>query len=224
VKSLSPWQKSTDSFRRIFYAFNDVDPAQLEVEAAKLTKLKPGHRAALNQVPEMIQEMVDGKARFTDHIDFISNDFEAGTGSSANRVITKPSAMADAREAGEQDDDLFLGIAAKFVRFMNDEVIPAVLGEEARGKVLFRWGSKEEYEFDSQEAKDWLDRGVIGISEVREMLRGRNIMKLDDTLYKKDQEAKQARQADMLNQQQPQQSASPSEDPKQPQKDKEDNG
>lgn len=181
---------------RIIYAFNNLDEPQLKAEASKLTGLKPGSRIAMNQIPEMIPETIDGKARFTDHIDFINKNYEAGTGSSANRVITEPSAMADAKEAGEQDDDLVLGVAAKFLRFMNELVIPEVLGEEARGKCLFRWGSAEEFEFNSQEAKIWLDSGVIGKLEVREMLKSRNIMKLDDNLYNKEQAEKQQMQKD----------------------------
>lgn len=185
---------------RIFYAFDTLDDEQLKKEAKKLM-IKPGNRAALNKIPQIIPETIDGKGRFTDHTDFINKNFEAGTGSAANRLITEPSAMADGREAtAANDDELVRYISANFLNFMNDQVIPAVLGEEARGKVLFRWGSKEDFDFNEERALQWLQAGVIGRLEVREMLKGTNTMKLDDKLFEKDQEQKAAEQAQQVGQ------------------------
>lgn len=115
---------------------NDIVPI---IEASH-----PGDRAVMSQRMEILTEDIDGKARFTEYADDINDEVEAGLQSSKNRLLIEPSAMADAKEAGEQDDDRSLGLMEKLRVFMNKIVIPHVLHIDA-GWVEFSWGEKDAF-------------------------------------------------------------------------------
>ena len=90
---------------------------------------------------------VDGRSALIGSITpILDKEVEAGLQSSANRVITMPSAMADAREAGEKDDTRTLGIMEKIRRVMNKEIIPRVLGEGSG--IEFVWGTQDDFEIE----------------------------------------------------------------------------
>lgn len=105
----------------------------------------PGDRAIINENIEQVQEAVDGRTRFVDATQHIIDEVDTGMQSSKNRLITEPSAMADASEAGAQDDDRVLGLMEKIRRFMNREVIPRVTGLEP-SEIEFKWGAKDTFD------------------------------------------------------------------------------
>lgn len=141
---------------------NDITPA---IEATK-----PGDRGVIPHSFQIIKEDIDGKARFTEYADDIQEEVEAGLQSSKNRLLTEPSAMADAREAGEQDDDRILGLMNKITVFMNKTVIPAVLGIEP-GWIEFQWGEKDAFHLEIPPAlAQAIELNVLSPEEVRQML------------------------------------------------------
>ncbi len=133
--------------------------------------MKPGDRIVLNKRLEILQESIDGKARFTEYTEQINDELETGLQSSKNRLITKPSAMADAEEAGEQDDDRILGIMDQITIFMNKSVIHAVLGIDA-GFIEFQWGEKDEFhKHIPPHIREGLELGILQPEEARQMLQ-----------------------------------------------------
>jgi hypothetical protein len=105
----------------------------------------PGDRAIINENIEQVQEEVDGRTRFTESVQHVIDEVDTGMQSSKNRLITEPSAMADASEAGSQDDDRTLGLMEKIRRFMNREVIPRITGLDA-GELQYKWGAKDTFD------------------------------------------------------------------------------
>jgi hypothetical protein len=171
--------------------FNIENPNSL---AARIKNMKPGDRLAMPGEAEIVTEPVDSQARFTDGVEKIVNsEVGAGLQTSANRLITQPSAMADAREANEKDDAHLLGLMEKFRRFVNAEIIPRVTGS----KVEFVWGTQDDFEFDPQFVLSLLNAGVISKGEVREMIRAIGTP-LDDALYKQETEEQEQKQMDMM--------------------------
>lgn len=135
-----------------------------------LEGMKNGDRIVINKRLKILQETVDGKARFVEYSNQITDELETGLQSSKNRLITKPSAMADAEEAGEQDDDRILGIMDDLTIFMNKSVIPAVLGIDA-GIIEFAWGEKDEFKKIVPKHIDRaLELGIIAPEEARQLL------------------------------------------------------
>jgi hypothetical protein len=174
--------------------FNTDNPNSL---ATRIKKMKAGDRLAVPMEVSIITEGVDAQARFTDGIDaIIDPEINAGLANSANRVLTDPSAMADASAAGEKDDAKLLGLMEKFRRFVNTEIIPRVTDKD----VTFKWGSKDEFDFDPQLALSLLGAGVIGKTELRKMIADIG-MPLDDAAFALDEEAKMQQQMDMMAQQ-----------------------
>lgn len=159
---------------------NDIVPI---IEASN-----PGDRAVMSQRMEILTENIDGKARFTEYTDDINNEVETGLQSSKNRLITKPSAMADAKEAGEQDDDRSLGLMEKLRIFMNKTVIPHVLGIDA-GWIEFVWGEKDAFNLQIPPALlQTVQAGIITPEQALLMLREQyewNIPELTPELQKK---------------------------------------
>jgi len=136
--------------------------------------VKPGDRLALNKRLEIIQENIDGKSRFTEYADDIHEEVDAGLQSSKNRLLTDPSSMADAGEAGEQDDDRILGIMAKIEILFNKSIIPAVLGIEA-GWIEWQWGEKDSFhKHIPAHIKESLELGIIQPEEARQMLENQH--------------------------------------------------
>ena len=141
---------------------NDIVPL---IEGAKA-----GDRIAINKRIEIVKEDIDGKSRFTEYADDVHEEVDAGLQSSKNRLLTDPSAMADAREAGAQDDDRILGIMEKIRVFMNKSVIPAVLGIEA-GWIEWQWGEKDSFnKVMPPHLQQALELGVMQPEEVRQVL------------------------------------------------------
>jgi len=114
---------------RVVYTMPSASPDQIDNDLSPMIEaMKPGDRIVINEEVDIKQETVDGNARFIEHVNKIIDEIESGLGSSVNRLITEPSAMADAREAGAQDDDRVMGIMERLRMFMNKEVIPRITG------------------------------------------------------------------------------------------------
>jgi len=136
---------------RVIYTAEGVSKETLDNDIIPVIEgMHPGDRAAFNAKIEIEQETVDGNARFIEHVNKIIDEIDTGLQSSANRLITEPSAMADAREAGAQDDDRTLGIMERVRWVMNREVIPRITGL-APGEVVFKWGAKDSFDLELPE-------------------------------------------------------------------------
>ena len=164
---------------RTILAFPEASQEQMTDDIIPLVKqMKQGDRLALNYRPELISESVDAKARFVESIDQINSEIEAGLQSSSSRLITNPSAMADAREAGAQDDERVMGLMEKIRRFIDEEIIPSIIGEKNR--VYFKWGSKDSFDLEfPQGLQTALQAGVVTINDAREILKARG-WKIED--------------------------------------------
>jgi len=135
-----------------------------------IEQMRPGDRIVVNEEIDIKQETVDGNARFIEHVNKIIDEIDTGLQSSQNRLITEPSAMADAREAGQQDDDRVLGIMERIRIFMNFEVIPRITRKPA-GEIIFKWGSKDTFDLDFPEAIQLaIDKKVISPEKALVML------------------------------------------------------
>lgn len=147
---------------RVIYTAEGVGKETIDNDIVPVIEgMRPGDRAVFNANIDIKQETVDGNARFIEHVNKIIDEIDTGLASSANRVITEPSAMADAREAGAQDDDRILGIMERVRIFMNKEVIPRVTGLRA-GSVVFKWGAKDAFDLIFPEAiEKAIDKKVL---------------------------------------------------------------
>ena len=158
---------------RTIISFPEASQAQMDSDIIPLLKSqKQGDRLAINFKPELISESIDGKARFTDSINQINSEVEAGLQSSSSRLITQPSAMADAREAGSQDDERVLALMEKIRRLMDEQIIPLVLGDDS--DATFHWGAKDDFDltFPSGLEKA-IQLGIVSNEEAREILKAR---------------------------------------------------
>lgn len=136
---------------RVIYFADGVSKETLDNDIIPIIEgMVAGDRAAFNAKIEIVQETVDGNARFIEHVNKIIDEIDTGLQSSANRLITEPSAMADAREAGAQDDDRTLGIMERVRWVMNREVIPRITGLQP-GEVVFKWGAKDSFTLELPE-------------------------------------------------------------------------
>lgn len=170
---------------RSIWAYPDATPESLEKDIKPLMEqMRPGDRMIVNEVPTLVTEQIDVRSKFDNFTELIVNDTEAGLQSSANRLITQPSAMADAREAGAQDDDRVLGIMEKIRRTINKYIIPRIVGEA--NVCFFKWGAKDTIELEMpQGLKDAITVGLISIAEGRMNLSLKG-WKLDDGLFQQD--------------------------------------
>jgi hypothetical protein len=137
--------------------------------------MKHGDTLTLNKKPEIISEQIDGKTRFTEATQQLNNEIETGLQSSSSRLITQPSAMADAKEAGSQDDERVKGIMEKLRRFMDEVIIPHVLGKKQEEcHVSFKWGTKDSFTLEYPDGlRNLLLDGVIDEEIVRHILTKR---------------------------------------------------
>jgi hypothetical protein len=194
---------------RIIYGFKDVTKEVFDKDIKPIfMKIAQGGRVAFNKEFTMNQETVDGKARLTENIDLISNSVQSGSMSARNRLITKPSAMADARVAEGQDDDSFLGDMDRIRRLMNNEIIPRVIANHERKPdqwikfrciIEFRWGTQDKFVYDHKEAIELLKAGVVSIKEVREMAKNAG-KPLNDDWFQAEKEEKAEKQAEIFEQ------------------------
>lgn len=136
---------------RVIYTGEGVDKEVAENDIIPVIEnMKAGNRAFFNQAIDIKQETVDGNTRFIEAVMGVTKEVDAGLQSSSNRIITEPSAMADAREAGFQDDDRVLAIMEKLRLFFNKEVIPRITGLEP-GLVVWKWGAKDAFDIEYPE-------------------------------------------------------------------------
>ncbi len=131
---------------------------------------KPGDALVINKRLEVLFNKTDGNSRFKEYKEGIEEEIEAGLQSSKNRLLTNPSAMADAREAGEQDDDRILGIMERLRILMNKHIIPQVLGIDS-GWIEFEWGEKDAFNQQMPtHIMQALQTGVMTPEEARQKL------------------------------------------------------
>jgi len=137
---------------RVVYTIPNANRETIDNDIVPLIEqMRPGDRIVLNEELVITQETVDGNARFIEHVNKIIDEIDTGLQSSQNRLITEPSAMADAREAGQQDDDRILGIMERLRLMMNFEVIPRITGRPA-GEIIFKWGAKDAFDLSFPDA------------------------------------------------------------------------
>lgn len=170
---------------RAIWSFPDANKEVLEKDIKPLMDaMRPGDRLALNTLPTLVTEQIEFRNRFDVIVKMINDETEAGLQSSTNRLITQPSAMADAKEAGAQDDDRVLGIMEKLRRVINKFIIPRVIGEA--NVCFFKWGSKDTIELEFPEGLlNAVQMGVISLAEARMILSIKG-WKLDDGLFQQD--------------------------------------
>jgi len=158
---------------RTIIAFPEASQDQMTNNILPLLKTqKQGDRLALNYKPEIISESIDAQARFTESIRQINSEVEAGLQSSSSRLITQPSAMADAREAGALDDERVLALMEKIRRFFDERIIPYVLGEE--NLAFFKWGAKDSFDLQFPSGLEKaLTHNIITPDEARNILMSR---------------------------------------------------
>lgn len=138
------------------YGFKGVNKETIDNDIVPLFEgARAGDRIVLNanltDDMQQLKEEIDGNARFMEYLVQIVKEIDTGLQTSKNRLITDPSAMADAREARLVDDDRTMGIMEKLRKFMNNEVIPRVTGLEA-GEIEFKWGAKDAFDMQFPEA------------------------------------------------------------------------
>lgn len=181
----------------VIWAYENIDQRTYEQMKVQMDNLQPGDRRITTRKPELITETIDGRSALIASITpIIDKEIEAGLQSSANRLLTEPSAMADAREANDKDDSRSLLMMEKIRRVMNEEVIPRVLGNE--GDIEFVWGSQDEFKIEMPPGiVDGIKLGVIAKEEARDILRAQG-WKLDDAAFEdQQQQIQQANQQKM---------------------------
>jgi hypothetical protein len=160
--------------------FENVAKAEFEKQVKELQALEPGDRRILSKKVEIATETIDGRGDLINATTpVINEEIEAGLQTSANRLITRPSAMADARIGSEYDDSRTTAIMEKIRRTMNALVIPKVTS----GRVEFRWGKKDNFEFDFDQLLQAKSAGLVSAEEGRAILQSVG-WKLDDNLAK----------------------------------------
>jgi len=152
---------------RVVYTIPGANKETIDNDIIPLIEqMRAGDRIVVNEELEIKQETVDGNARFIEHVNKIIDEIDTGLQSSQNRLITEPSAMADAKEAGQQDDDRILGIMERLRLMMNFEVIPRITGRPA-GEIVFKWGAKDAFDLEFPDALDKaLERNVVSPEKV----------------------------------------------------------
>jgi hypothetical protein len=156
---------------RVIYKLPGASPETLDNDIIPLIEgMRPGDRMVINEEMDIVQEVVDGRTRFSDSVQHVIDEVDTGMQSSKNRLIAEPSAMADAKEAGQQDDDRILGIMEKVRMFINREMIPRILGTDA-GEIEFKWGSKDTFDLIFPPAiQRAIELGVLNPQQAKEML------------------------------------------------------
>ncbi len=173
---------------RTYYFAKGASRDQIEKDIGPLIgSAKPGDRTVISLPAgidiDLVPETIDGRSRFSASIDLLRNSTDIGLGSSANRLISQPSSMADAREANVKDDTRTLGMMEKIRRLFNSQIIPRITNEQ----VEFRWGQKDSFDLDFakilQLAEVKIDnKSTISVQEYRQMLVKKGIL-LDNSLF-----------------------------------------
>lgn len=175
----------------VVWAYENIDQRTYEQMKVQMDSMKPGDRRITTRKPELISETVDGRSALIASITpIIDKEIEAGLQSSANRLLTEPSAMADAREANDKDDSRTLMMMEKIRRVMNEEIIPRVLGNVHN--IEFQWGSQDDFKIELPAGvADAVKLGIIAKDEAREILRSVG-WKLDDAAWQDQQQQQQS--------------------------------
>lgn len=170
---------------KVIYSIEDESANQETIDneiAPMLEGMKPGDRAVVNGKLVMLSEAVDGQSRFVEYGKKVQEEVDVGLQSSQNRLITEPSAMADAREAGEQDDDRILGVMAKMEIVFNKIIIPAITGDKS-GKIKFKWGAKDSFKLVFPEALGMaIEKGILVPDQARRMLEEQFHWKIPESI------------------------------------------
>jgi hypothetical protein len=173
---------------KVFYSIEGEGMNQETIDneiAPMLEGMKPGDRAVVSGALNMVSEAIDGQSRFVEYGKKVQEEVDVGLQSSQNRLITEPSAMADAKEAGENDDDRTLGIMEKIRIFMNKIVIPAITGDK-QGHVEFKWGAKDSFTLVLPPAIiESIQAGIITPEQARLMLEEQYHWKIPEPLEAK---------------------------------------
>ncbi|MGH9992383.1 MAG: phage portal protein family protein [Nitrososphaera sp.] len=176
--------------------FENVARAEFDKQVEELRALEAGDRRILSKKVEIATETIDSRGNLLNAtVPDLNADVESGLQTSANRVITQPSAMADARVAGEKDDTKVLYVAEKLRAVMNAVIIPNIINSTDLAE--FKWGKQDSFEFDFGQLLQARSAGLISPEEARQILQSVG-WKLDDDLYAKDLPSIRNRQ-DRLN-------------------------
>jgi hypothetical protein len=163
--------------------FENVARAEFEKQVEELRALEAGDRRILSKKVEIASETIDSRGNLLNAtVPDLNADVESGLQTSANRVITQPSAMADARAAAEKDDARVLFIAEKIRTLMNSLILPNVT--HSNKPIEFKWGKQDSFEFNFEQLLEASTAGFVSSDEAREILRSVG-WKLDDKSHSK---------------------------------------
>jgi hypothetical protein len=172
--------------------FESLGKPQFDKQVEELKSLEAGDRRILSKKVEIASETIDARGNLLNAtVPDLNADIDAGLQSSSNRLITQPSAMADAREANKKDDAKVLYIAEKIRSVMNTMIIPKVV--ETGRNVEFKWGKQDSFEFDFAQMMQAKTAGLLSPEEGRKILQSVG-WRLDDATYSKHRDAVQAMQ------------------------------
>ena len=165
----------------VIWAYENLSKAEWEKQKEELKGYRAGMRKILNRIPTLLSETIDGSRSglLEATRGILDAEVEAGLQSAVNRLITQPSALADAREANARDDARTLLIMQKIATWMNTQVLPKVTG----GKLEFRWGKQDSFSFDFDKLISAYKARLISPQEAREMMAADG-WKLDEGLYR----------------------------------------
>lgn len=156
--------------------FDNVSKAEFDKQVEELKALEAGDRRLLSKKVEIATETIDGRGNLINATSpVINQEIEAGLQTSANRLITQPSAMADARVGSDYDDTKTAAIMEKIRRVMNVLIIPRVIS----GRAEFHWGKQDNFEFDFNQLLQAKTTGFVSAEEGRAILKSVG-WKLDD--------------------------------------------
>lgn len=171
------------------WTMTGLSEEQWNKQKEEIKAWKPGERrlmVAPNE-PKLITETIDGARAglLTTTAEIIGKEVETGLQTSANRLITQPSAMADAREAGKKDDARLLYIMEKVRRLFQQQIIPKIVANPR--KVEFHFGQQDEFDLDFAQLAQLANlsiggKPVVSLNEYRKML-GQKGVPLDDAEY-----------------------------------------
>jgi hypothetical protein len=158
--------------------FDGISDSEFDRQVEELKALEPGDRRLLSKKVEIATETVDGRGNLINATSpVINQEIDAGLQTSANRLITQPSAMADARVADGKDSARLLSIEERIRRVMNTLIIPRLTDS----KVEFKWGKQDSYEFNFDQLLQAKSAGFVSAEEGRAILKSVG-WKLDDRI------------------------------------------
>ena len=156
----------------------------LQTEAQKIKDAKNGDIYASNRKSEWQEISIDPRARYEGYIHFITKDFESGLMHPVIRLLTEPSALADAQAAAEIMEPFLFGIEDGIKELIDQQIIPRVL--EANGlsnvEAEFAWGMEDSA--DIEMADLWAavnaKQQILKPHEIRRIVREKFHWPLDE--------------------------------------------